>query len=94
MTISIVLSTDENRQSCPAQIRLTPLPTAKPETVAALFDDAAELFHEICFYWEPSHAYAHLPAQLQREIDQGLWFGAIAQLKVRELVQVEIGGGS
>lgn len=76
-----------------AGIRLKPLP-ASLETVAALYDDAALLFEELCFYWEPNAPYTELPFHLQREIDERRWCGAIAQLQVRGLVEVAIGGGS
>lgn len=74
-------------------IRLKPLP-ADPEVVAGLYDDAATLFDELCYYWEPNAPYTKLPFDLQQEIDARLWCGAIAQLQVRGLVEVAIGGGS
>ncbi len=75
------------------RIRIRPLP-ASAERLAALYDDAALLFEELCYYFEPSQPYTALPFDLQQEIDERHWCGAIAQLQVKGLIEVEIGGGS
>ena len=73
-------------------IRLKPLPVSNPDKIAVLDDQAAELYNEICYYFEPQDPYTRLPFHLQQEIDQRRWCGAIAQLQVKGLIQVEIGG--
>lgn len=79
--------------AAPPCIRLKPLRPANPDIIAALYDDAALLFEELCFYFEPNHAYVRLPEELQQEIDERHWCGAIAQLQVRGLVEVAVAGG-
>lgn len=75
----------------PASIRLKPLP-AQADTIAALDDKAAQLFEELCYYFEPNCSYVQLPFHLQQEIDNRQWCRAIAQLQVKNLVEVAIGG--
>lgn len=92
------LPTDRNSQ---AAVQLKPRPAAT-ETIAILDEPAAELYSELCFFYEPSDRWVLLPAELQYEIDSGQWDGArseadpygIAQLQVAELVDVAIGGAS
>lgn len=76
-----------------ASIRLRPLSTTI-EVVKTLPDEGAELFAALCFYFDPADPYTILPTPLQQEIDQRLWCAAIAQLQVRGLVEVAIGGCS
>lgn len=106
--MTIVLQSDVRCQSTPIRtdeqprlteqdtvkpsIRLKPLPVNNPDKIAVLDEQAAELYNEICYYFEPQDPYTRLPFHLQQEIDERRWCGAIAQLQVKGLVQVEIGG--